>query len=34
MSATDAASRARIDRLEMILVAFARTIIKEIKEGA
>ena len=30
----DAASRARIDRLEMILVAFARTIIKEIKEGA
>ena len=30
----DAAHRARIDRLEMILVAFARTIIKEIKEGA
>ena len=26
--------RNRIDRLEMILVAFARTIIKEIKEGA
>lgn len=30
----DAAHRARIDRLEMILVAFARTVIKEIKEGA
>lgn len=30
----DAAHRARIDRLEMILVAFARTIIKEIKDGA
>ena len=30
----DAANRARIDRLEMVLVAFARTIIKELKEGA
>jgi hypothetical protein len=27
-------NRNRIDRLEMILVAFARTIIKEIKDGA
>jgi hypothetical protein len=26
--------RARVDRLEMILVAFARTVIKEIKDGA
>jgi len=30
----DAAHRVRIDRLEMILVAFARTVIKEIKDGA
>ena len=27
-------NRNRVDRLEMILVAFARTIIKEIKDGA
>jgi hypothetical protein len=29
----DAAHRARIDRLEAVLVAFARTIIKELKEN-